>query len=412
MPAITPDQTPVAAESFQDAEFLTEHYREMEAKTLEHFRAEFRKNENALENVSTSGLIPYLRKSGELYQDWRVLKKNLTEKYSELQKSRNLEYELIYRKLVADKKHKSKSNSLIGDIFQSVVDGVLNTVYNWFDSDKKAETPPPVKVQPKSTQDDDLKKLYREMVQKKLKERDRSFSFFQDLLKESALNWNQSYRKKFHQSLASTVKELETSKASKAEILNSSKSAKKSVLNFHDEDKIQKYSIFMIDYFYNRLLKKEPVAELKIAVPEKTEEPQKVETKNTPLIPNPTRTETETQKTVERIVTESVREPEKTAASKKNCPITDLPDHLIKECYADYLIVDVSTREKRLELHRIRLSKENQNTRAEAIDFFGQCINKDPTVIPLAESVLKRHNITKEEESKLNEMIRRQKACK
>ncbi|TGK19662.1 hypothetical protein [Leptospira stimsonii] len=416
MPAITPDHTPMAAESFQDAEFLTEHYREIEAKTLEHFRVEFRKNESALENVSTNGLIPYLRKSGELYQDWRILKKNLTEKYSELQKSRNLEYELIYRKLVADKNHKSKSNSLIGDIFQSVVDGVLNTVYDWFDSDKKAE-PPPVKTQPKSTQDDDLKKLYREMVQKKLKERDRSFSSFQDLLKESALNWNQSYRKKFHQSLASTVKELESSKASKAEILNSSKSAKKSVLNFHDEDKIQKYSIFMIDYFYNRLLKKEPIAESKMVVPEKTEpakteESKKVEVKSAPLIPNPTRTETETQKTVERIVTESVREPEKTTASKKNCPITDLPDHLIKECYADYLIVDVSTREKRLELHRIRLSKENQNTRAEAIEFFGQCVNKDPSVIPLAESVLKRHNITKEEESKLNEMIKRQKTCK
>ncbi|AOP33291.1 hypothetical protein A0128_05175 [Leptospira tipperaryensis] len=417
MPAITPDHTPIAAESFQDAEFLTEHYREIEAKTLEHFRVEFRKNENALENVPTAGLIPYLRKSGELYQDWRILKKNLTEKYSELQKSRNLEYELIYRKLVADKNHKTKSNSLIGDIFQSVVDGVLNTVYNWFDSEKKVETPAPVKVQPKSAQDDDLKKLYREMVQKKLKERDRSFSSFQDLLKESALNWNQSYRKKFHQSLASTVKELESSKASKAEILNSSKSAKKSVLNFHDEDKIQKYSIFMIDYFYNRLLKKEPIAELKMVIPEKTEvakteETKKVETKNVPLIPNPTRTETETQKTVERIVTESVREPEKVVSSKKNCPITDLPDHLIKECYADYLIVDVSTREKRLELHRIRLSKENQNTRAEAIEFFSQCINKDSSVLPLAESVLKRHNITKEEESKLNEMIKRQKACK
>ncbi|MBM9498985.1 hypothetical protein JWG44_01790 [Leptospira sp. 201903071] len=407
MPAITPDHTPVAAESFQDAEFLTEHYREIEAKTLEHFRVEFRKNENVLENLPTSGLIPYLKKSGELYQDWRILKKNLTEKYSELQKSRNLEYELIYRKLVADKNHKTKPNSLIGDLFQSVVDGVLNSVYSWFDTEKKAD-PPPVKVQPKTTQDDDLKKLYREMVQKKLKERDRSFSSFQDLLKESALNWNQSYRKKFHQSLASTVKELESSKASKAEILNSSKSAKKSVLNFHDEDKIQKYSIFMIDYFYNRLLKKEPVAETKIVVPEKAEEPKKVETKNVPIIPNPTRTETETQKIVERIVTE----PEKTHSPKKSCPITDLPDHLIKECYADYLIVDVSTREKRLELHRIRLSKENQNTRAEAIEFFSQCINKDPAVLPLAESVLKRHNITQEEESKLNEMIRRQKACK
>ncbi|MBM9577133.1 hypothetical protein JWG45_08195 [Leptospira sp. 201903070] len=408
MPAITPDHTPAAAESFQDAEFLTEHYREIEAKTLEHFRLEFRKNENVLENVPTSGLIPYLRKSGELYQDWRVLKKNLTEKYSELQKSRNLEYELIYRKLVADKNHTAKPSSLIGDLFQSVVDGVLTSVYSWFDSEKKESPPPPVKVQPKPAQDDDLKKLYREMVQKKLKERDRSFSSFQDLLKESALNWNQSYRKKFHQSLASTVKELETSKASKAEILNSSKSAKKSVLNFHDEDKIQKYSIFMIDYFYNRLLKKEPVAESKMVIPEKTEEPKKVESKNVPIIPNPTRTETETQKIVERIV----NEPEKKNSSKQSCPITDLPDHLIKECYADYLIVDVSTREKRLELHRIRLSKENQNTRAEAIEFFSQCINKDPSVLPLAESVLKRHNITKEEESKLNEMIKRQKACK
>lgn len=67
---------------------------------------------------------------------------------------------------------------------------------------------------------------------------------------------------------------------------------------------------------------------------------------------------------------------------------------------------------KRLELHRIRLGKENQNTRAEAVEFFNDCANKDPFAITLAESVLKRHSITQEEEDRLNEMIRKQKACK
>lgn len=419
MPAITPDHTPIASESFQDADFISEHYREIETKTLDHFREEFRKNETALDNVSTNGLTPFLKRSGDLYQDWRILKKNLTDKYAELQKSRNLEYELIYRKLVADKNHKAKPTSLIGDIFQSVVDGVLNTVYNWFDSDKKNDPPPaPVKTAVKSPKDDDLKKLYREMVQKKLKERDRSFNLFQDQLKESALNWNQSYRKKFHQSLASTVKQLESSKANKAEILGSSKAAKKAVLSFHDEDKIQKYSIFMIDYFFERLLKKEPIAENKMNPPEKvenvkTEEPKVQENKNTAaLIANPTRENSDAQKAMDRVVNDSNRENERQNSPKKKCPITDLPDHLIKECYSDYLIVDLSTKEKRLELHRIRLSKENQNTRAEAIEFFSQCVNKDSSAIVLAESVLKRHNITQEEEGRLNEMIRKQKACK
>ncbi|TGM01115.1 hypothetical protein EHQ76_10780 [Leptospira barantonii] len=421
MPAITPDHTPIAAESFQEADFISEHYREIETKTLDHFRDEFRKNETSLDNVPTNGLTPFLKRSGDLYQDWRILKKNLTDKYAELQKSRNLEYELIYRKLVADKNHKSKPTSLIGDIFQSVVDGVLNTVYNWFDSDKKTEPSPPpqpVKTTSKSPKDDDLKKLYREMVQKKLKERDRSFGLFQDLLKESALNWNQSYRKKFHQSLAATVKQLESSKANKAEILGTSKAAKKAVLSFHDEDKIQKYSIFMIDYFFERLLKKEPIAENKMNLPEKlenvkAEESKTQENKNTAsLIPNPTRENSTAQKAAERIVNDSEREIEKPNSSKKKCPITDLPDHLIKECYSDYLIVDLSTKEKRLELHRIRLGKENQNTRAEAIEFFSQCVNKDSSAVALAESVLKRHNIAQEEEGRLNEMIRRQKACK
>ncbi|EMN29467.1 hypothetical protein LEP1GSC083_0250 [Leptospira interrogans serovar Pyrogenes str. L0374] len=103
---------------------------------------------------------------------------------------------------------------------------------------------------------------------------------------------------------------------------------------------------------------------------------------------------------------------EKPNPTKKECPITDLPDHLIKECYSDYLIVDLSTKEKRLELHRIRLGKENQNTRAEAIEFFSHCANKDISAVMLAESALRRHNITQEEEEKLNEMIRKQNACK
>lgn len=418
-------------ESFQDTELLNEHYREIETKTLEHFRSEFKKNESSLDEVSTKGLSQFLRRSGDLYQDWRILKKSLTDKYDELQKSRNLEYELIYRKLVADKNKKSKQTSLIGDIFQSVVDGVLNTVYTWFDSDKKNESVAtvPRKTPQHSAQDDDLRKLYREMVQKKLRERDRSFSMFQDLLRESALNWNQSYRKKFHQSLAYTVKDLENSKTSKAEIIGVAKNAKKAVNNFHDEDKIQRYSVFMIDYFFDRLLKKEPVAENRILLPEKTEPQQTAkqnedapksretetkaekteEKKNQPLVLNPTREDAESQRIAERIV----GEPEKKApVSRKKCTITDLPDHLIKECYEDYLIVDTSTREKRLELHRIRLGKENQNTRAEAIEFFSQCINKDPAAVPIAESVLKRHTITQEEENRLSEMIRKQKACK
>ncbi|MCG6167149.1 hypothetical protein [Leptospira sanjuanensis] len=413
MPAITPDHTPVAAE-FQDANVISEHYREIETKALDHFREEFKKNENALENVPVTGLNPFLKRSGDLYQDWRILKKNLTDKYDELQKSRNLEYELIYRKLVADKNHKAKPTSLIGDIFQSVVDGVLNTVYTWFDSEKKTD-PPQTAVTPEKRpkkESDDLKKLYREMVQKKLKERDRSFSLFQDILKESALNWNQSYRKKFHQSLASTVKQLESSKANKAEILNVSKTAKKAVLSFHDEDKIQKYSIFMIDYFFDRLLKKEPVAENKMVFPEKTEPAKTEENKTAALIPNPTRENSEAQKAVDRVVNESNHENGKQNGAKKKCPITDLPDHLIKECYSDYLIVDLSTKEKRLELHRIRLGKENQNTRAEAIEFFSQCANKDSGSVTVAEAVLKRHNITQEEESRLKDMIQKQKSCK
>lgn len=416
-------------ESFQDTELLNEHYREIETKTLEHFRSEFRKNETSLDEVSTKGLSPFLRKSGDLYQDWRILKKSLTDKYDELQKSRNLEYELIYRKLVADKNKKSKQTSLIGDIFQSVVDGVLNTVYTWFDADKKKDSVAtvPQKIPQRSAQDDDLRKLYREMVQKKLKERDRSFSLFQDLLRESALNWNQSYRKKFHQSLAYTVKDLENAKSSKADILGAAKNAKKAVNNFHDEEKIQRYSVFMIDFFFDRLLKKEPVPENRILLPETVEpkqtakqieeapknretEPKKSEEKkNQTLVVNPTRDDSESQKIAERIVGEPEK---KSTASKKNCAITDLPDHLIKECYEDYLIVDTSTREKKLELHRIRLGKENQNTRAEAIEFFSQCVNKDPASIPIAESVLKRHTITQEEENRLSDMIRKQKACK
>ncbi|WP_061249678.1 hypothetical protein [Leptospira alstonii] len=413
MPSITPDHTPIAAESFPDADVISEHYREVETKALDHFRNEFRKNESSLNNVPTTALITFLKRSGNLYQDWRILKKNLTDKYAELQKSRNAEYELIYRKLVANKSRKMKSTALIGDIFQSVVDGVLNTVYIWFDLDKKAESgPPPRPIDPRvsSAKDEDVKKLYREMIQKKLKERDRSFSLFQDLLKDSALNWNRSYRKKFHQSLASTVKRLDSSKASKAEILNKKKVAKKAILGFHEEDTIQRYSIFMIDFFLDRLLKKEPIPEDKIVILEKFENTKAEELKNQ-ADAAPTGENSGVQRPRDPVATSEPKN-QKSNSPKKECPITDLPDHLIKECYSDYLIVDLSTKEKRLELHRIRLGKENQNTRAEAIEFFSQCANKDSSAVMLAESVLKKHNITREEESRLNEMIRKQKTCK
>ncbi|AXR68312.1 hypothetical protein [Leptospira mayottensis] len=419
MPAITPDHTPISVESFQDADFVNRHYREIETRALDHFRDELRKNESSLNKVSTVALSTFLRKSGDLYQDWRILKKNLTDKYEELQRSRNLEYELVYRSLVANKSHK-KPATLIEDIFQSAVDGILNTVYTWFDLDKKSEFQPsqkPVDTRDSSAKDDELKRYYREMIQKKLKERDRSFSLFQDLLKGSALNWNQTYRKKFHQSLASTLKRLESSKANKAEILSNKKIAKKAVSGFQEEDRIQKYSVFMIDYFFDRLLKNEPIVESKIAVLEKLEntkpeEKSQNQNNDKSAIPNSTRKDSEVQKVADRTVVESDRVNERSNSSNKNCPITDLPEHLIKECYSDYLIVDLSTKEKRLELHRIRLGKENQNTRAEAIEFFNDCTNKDPFAITLAESVLKRHTITQEEENRLSAMIQKQKACK
>ncbi|WP_078125459.1 hypothetical protein [Leptospira alexanderi] len=414
MPAITPDHTPISTESFQDADFVNKHYREIETRALDHFRDEFRKNESSLDKVSTVALTTFLRKSGGLYQDWKILKKNLTDKYEELQRSRNLEYELAYRSLVTNKNRK-KPTTLIEDIFQSAVDGILNTVYTWFDLDKKSEFEPPQKpidTRDSSAKDEELKKFYREMIQKKLKERDRSFSLFQDLLKGSALNWNQTYRKKFHQSLALTTKQLESSKANKAEILSSKKIAKKAVSGFQEEDRIQKYSVFMIDYFFDRLLKNEPIVESKMTVPEKLENTKLEEKsknqnndKSTVPIPSFAKKDPEVQKVADRAS-------ERSNSSNKNCPITDLPEHLIKECYSDYLIVDLSTKEKRLELHRIRLGKENQNTRAEAIEFFNDCINKDPFAITLAESVLKRHTITQEEEERLSAMIRKQKACK
>ncbi|EMS87884.1 hypothetical protein [Leptospira noguchii] len=404
MPAITPDHTPINAESFQEMEIISNHYKEIETKSLNHFRDEFRKNESSLDKVSTVALISFLKKSGNVYQDWRILKKNLTDKYAELQNSRNSEYELIYRKLVTNKSSKIKPSTLIGDLFQTVVEDVLNALYIWTDSEKKEQSKliENIRDQSSKDKDEDLKKLYRDMIQKKLKERDRSFTLFQDLLKESAFNWNQSYRKKFHQSLAATVKKLKSSKASKAEILNNKKAAKKAILGFYDEGKVQKYSIFMIDYFLDQLLEKEPIVENKILLPK---EPEIIQNKeNVDFI--------QKNSEIQMAATKPELKNEKPNPTKKECPITDLPDHLIKECYADYLIVDLSTKEKRLELHRIRLGKENQNTRAEAIEFFSHCANKDVSAVMLAESVLKRHNITQEEEEKLNEMIRKQNACK
>ncbi|TQE64725.1 hypothetical protein [Leptospira noguchii] len=404
MPAITPDHTPINAESFQEMEIISNHYKEIETKSLNHFRDEFRKNESSLDKVSTVALISFLKKSGNVYQDWRILKKNLTDKYAELQNSRNSEYELIYRKLVTNKSSKIKPSTLIGDLFQTVVEDVLNALYIWTDSEKKEQSKliENIRDQSSKDKDEDLKKLYRDMIQKKLKERDRSFTLFQDLLKESAFNWNQSYRKKFHQSLAATVKKLKSSKASKAEILNNKKAAKKAILGFYEEDKVQKYSIFMIDYFLDQLLEKEPIVENKILLPK---EPEIIQNKeNVDFI--------QKNSEIQMAATKPELKNEKPNPTKKECPITDLPDHLIKECYADYLIVDLSTKEKRLELHRIRLGKENQNTRAEAIEFFSHCANKDVSAVMLAESVLKRHNITQEEEEKLNEMIRKQNACK
>ncbi|MCR8646526.1 hypothetical protein [Leptospira interrogans] len=408
MPAITPDHTPINAESFQEVEIISNHYREIETKSLDHFKDEFRKNENSLDKVSTVALIAFLKKSGNVYQDWRILKKNLTDKYTELQSSRNSEYELIYRKLVTN--DKIKPTALIGDIFQSVVEDVLNVLYIWTDSEKKEQSKLIESIRDQSSKDKDenLKKLYRDMIQKKLKERDRSFILFQDLLKESAFNWNQAYRKKFHQSLAATVKKLESSKASKAEILNNKKAAKKAILGFYEEDKIQKYSIFMVDYFLDRLLEKESIVENKILLPKESEVVPSKEKENMDSIQK----KSEIQTSLSRVVIEPELKNEKPNPTKKECPITDLPDHLIKECYSDYLIVDLSTKEKRLELHRIRLGKENQNTRAEAIEFFSHCANKDISAVMLAESALRRHNITQEEEEKLNEMIRKQNACK
>ncbi|ASV09501.1 hypothetical protein B2G50_14020 [Leptospira interrogans serovar Canicola] len=408
MPAITPDHTPINAESFQEVEIISNHYREIETKSLDHFKDEFRKIENSLDKVSTVALIAFLKKCGNVYQDWRILKMNLTDKYTELQSSRNSEYELIYRKLVTN--DKIKPTALIGDIFQSVVEDVLNVLYIWTDSEKNEQSKLIESIRDQSSKDKDenLKNLYRDMLQKNLNERDRSFILFQDLLKESAFNWNQAYRKNFHQSLAATVKNLESSKASKAEILNNKKAAKNAILGFYEEDKIQKYSIFMVDYFLDRLLEKESIVENKILLPKEPEVVPSKEKENMDSIQKIS----EIQTSLSRVVIEPELKNEKPNPTKNECPITDLPDHLIKECYSDYLIVDLSTKEKRLELHRIRLGKENQNTRAEAIEFFSHCANKDISAIMLAESALENHNITQEEEEKLNEMIRKQNACK
>lgn len=277
-----------------------------------------------MEKVSTVTLTTFLRKSGGLYQDWRILKKNLTDKYEELQRSRNSEYELVYRSLVTNKDRK-KSATLIEDIFQSAVDSVLNTVYTLFDLDKKSEFQPsqkPMDTRDPIAKDDELKRYYREMIQKKLKERDRSFSLFQDLLKGSALNWNRTYRRKFHQSLASTTERLESSKANKAEILSNKKIAKKAVSGFQEEDRIQKYSIFMIDYFFDRLLKNEPIVESKIAVSdelENTKLEEKSQNRNNEkiVVPIPNSTGKEIQKMADRTMIESDRVNERSNFSEK-----------------------------------------------------------------------------------------------
>ncbi|EKR07127.1 hypothetical protein LEP1GSC127_5087 [Leptospira kirschneri str. 200801925] len=168
MPAITPDHTPIDAESFQEVEIISSHYREIETKSLDHFKDEFRKNENSLDKVSTVALIAFLKKSGNVYQDWRILKKNLTDKYAELQKSRNSEYEFIYNKLVTNKSNKIKPTTLIGDIFQSVVEDVLNVLYTWTDSEKKGQSKliESIRDQSSKDRDENLKKLYRDMIQK------------------------------------------------------------------------------------------------------------------------------------------------------------------------------------------------------------------------------------------------------
>lgn len=77
--------------------------------------------------------------------------------------------------------------------------------------------------------------------------------------------------KKISSEFSRDHKKLESSKASKAEILNNKKAAKKAILGFYEEDKIQKYSIFMIDYFLDRLLEKESIVENKLPLPKEPE---------------------------------------------------------------------------------------------------------------------------------------------
>ncbi len=73
------------------------------------------------------------------------------------------------------------------------------------------------------------------------------------------------------------------------------------------------------------------------------------------------------------------------ANMKKSCPISEAPDMLVKSCFAEYIYLDVSNKDKEIAYNFLKAIGDNYHQRLSAYRYFSK--NCDPPFRPISEFI-------------------------
>ncbi|EQA46772.1 hypothetical protein LEP1GSC050_0540 [Leptospira broomii serovar Hurstbridge str. 5399] len=351
---------------------MSGYFRALEDSSLRTFKERFDKIGRRMESIPLDNFSRFIRASGEELSNWQSTKEKMAEDYFSLQNNRRWELELALKnRRPSSTQEVNSSSNIVSQVWTSLWDG-LN---DWFSSSSRTADSGKKRMSAStdSVPDPDLANF--------LDEREKSFKKFHSLLESSALRLNKTYKIRFHKSLDLQIQKLKSEDRSYSQI-RSSLEAAQNAANAHIPDKkIKDYSFFMMNKFYAIVFKQSketdqtdaPVSKLSLNI-QKTESTQPKE-------------------------------------DLKICNITDLPPEIIKECEEDYIILNISTQEKKHRFHRALLETANVESRQHAEEFFSECKFQDKSVLALAKKIIARSDISLAERASLQKMIQVQESC-
>lgn len=381
MPGIQP---PAQVYHLQQVDELGKYFSTLESMTYNSYEMQFADLERRFYSGGNENLLHYVRRSGELFEDWQDIKKNLVDDYATLQKSRKLEYEMLYRKLVEDER-KSNQKSTLDEVFDYVVENIFGKV---FGLETKTKTPE-AKAQNSSnpeTSVDETRKIYIQQVERRLSERDSSFRKFKRLMETSAERINRKFKSEFNDLLEKQVVYTRQKRESRVEILRDRQRIEEAIRNFHPKGKINSYLNHMVYYTYEtKLLDVEEKTEV-AAAPAVIEKPREVRDA--------------------KLVAE-VRE-----VRTGPCHNTEVPAHLIRLCKPDYLVLDLKANGKKSDFEMLKLHSFNVRERYGAVRYFSKCSHYSLEAESEIRNMLDRPGFTASEEVFLRQSLDKISACK